>query len=82
MKFYKVPRGYASTEEVGFDEIEEGAIVYMNPYYVAEDENPKKYFVMELSKGFALIADTKKMCERGEGHIYSIYDIDYYKNVF
>lgn len=81
MKFYKEPKGFEKTEEVGFDGIEEGAVVYMNPYYVGEDESPKKYFVMECSKGFALIADNKKMYERGEGYIYSIYDIDYYKNV-
>lgn len=79
-RFYKRPKGYVSTEEFGWAAIEEGAAVYLNPYYYGENEQLKKYFVMECSSGTALIASNKRMLNNGEGHLYSIYDIAYYKN--
>lgn len=54
--------------------------MYLNPYYYGENEQLKKYFVMECSSGTALIASNKRMLNNGEGHLYSIYDIAYYKN--
>ena len=35
-----------------------------------------KYFVCHLSKGFCLIADSKKEANNGIGYIYSVWDID------
>lgn len=58
-----------------YPEIEAGAKVKLNPYYVEEGKSQTRYFVMELSKGFCLLADNKRMYERGEGYIYSVWDI-------
>ena len=80
MKEKKPPKGYI---KVGNDypNIEDGAPVIMNHNYVREGESPRKYFVMEASKGIALIADNKRMLNNGEGYLYSIWSIDYYKEV-
>ena len=82
MKNYKAPKGFINTAVEGWDHIEDEAIVYIDPNYVAEDESPRKYFVSHLTRGFCLIADTKKELRDGVGNIYSIYDVAYYKNAY
>lgn len=69
------------TRKVGneYPQIEDGAKVYINENYVAEGEKKLKYFVCELSRGYALIADNKKDLANMEGRIYSIWDIDRYQ---
>lgn len=81
MKTVKIPKGYTKRTSGGNSHIEDGASVYINPSYIGKDESPKKYFVCELSDGFALIANTKKELNNGEGRIYGLYSIDYYKNI-
>jgi len=77
----KAPKGYTKTDWGNtYHKIDDGASVYLNPMYVRDGESPKRYFVTELSKGFCLVADNKRMLANGEGYIYSIYDIDYFKN--
>lgn len=77
-KFYKAPKGFRSTEEYGFDNIEEGMAVYLDPHYVREDESPRRYVVMNLGKT-VLLADNKKMYNNGEGYFYSLYSVNWYK---
>ena len=69
--------------EVGNDYpvIEEGAKVYVNPNYVREGENCMKYFIVELSKGYALLADNKRDLNAGKGYIFSVWDIDRYEDI-
>lgn len=78
-KYYKRPSGCIATEEVGHDAIEEGMIVYLNPCYVAEDASPRRYVTALLGDGHVLLADDKRMFNRGEGYIYGLYSIAYYK---
>ena len=75
----KVPKGYTAVSDE-YPQIDEGAPVYINRNYVRDGENPRKYFVCELSRGNALIADSKKDLSKYCGHIYSIWSIDSYKN--
>lgn len=72
-------KGFKEVHSGEYPQIEDGAKVYMNKYYVAEGESRLKYFICELSKGYALIADNKRDLRNGEGHIYSIWDIDSYQ---
>lgn len=75
----KVPKGYTAVSD-DYPQIDEGAPVYINPNYVREGESRRKYFVCELHRGNALIADNKKDLSECRGHIYSIWGIDCYKN--
>lgn len=79
MREYKAPKGYTKVGNE-YPQIDEGASVYITPSYVREDEKPKKWFVCELSKGYCLVADNKKDLNEGRGHIYSMWNIAYYKN--
>ena len=79
MAEYRIPRGYTRVENDDYSAIEEGAAVYINPWYVREGESPRRYFICELSKGYALLADNKKMLNNHEGYIYS-YVIEAYRN--
>lgn len=67
-KMVKVERGETP-------QIEEGARVTLIPGY----GSGTKYFVCELSKGFCLIADSKRDCNEGLGYIHSIYNIASYQ---
>ena len=80
MKYYKAPRGFNKVADEPHPHIEDGAIVYIEPPYVAEDESPRRMVVMEMSKGYYLIADNKRMYNKGEGYIFSLGQIAYYKN--
>lgn len=81
MKTYKAPKGFTKLEESNYNaEIYDGATVYLNPMYVREDESPRKIVVMETSGGTFLLADNKRMYNKGEGYLYGRYSIAYYKN--
>ena len=80
MKNYKAPKGFTRLEDEPNARIEDGAVVYLEPAYVAEDESPKKIVVMELSSNNYLLADNKRMYNNGEGYIYSKWSIAYFKN--
>ena len=81
MKTYKVPRGFTRLQDEPNAVIEDGAIVYLDPAYVREDESPKKYVVMETpSGGTFLLADNKRMYNNAEGYLYSKWSIAYFKN--
>lgn len=51
-----------------------GQAVNLYPAYGAG----KKYFVCYLSDGFCLIADSKKDCQKEEGYIHSLSNINSY----
>lgn len=53
----------------------EGAKVYLRDCY----GGGLKYFVCELTKGFCLIADSKKDYNDGRGYIHHISDIAKYQ---
>lgn len=79
MKYYRVPSGFKKVEDDSV--IYDGATVYLNPAYVAEDESPRRIVVMETPRGGTyLLADNKKMYNKGEGYLYGKYSIAYYKN--
>ena len=80
MREYKAPKGFTKVVDGERPVIDEGAPVYISPYYVAEGESPKKYLVMEVGSGSVLLADNKRMLNKGEGYLYSIWNIEYYKN--
>ena len=40
-----------------------------------------KYFTCHLTKGFCMIADTKKDAYNGMGYIHSVYDIDKFEEI-
>lgn len=81
MKTYKVPSGFKRVADEANPHIEDGAIVYLEPRYVAEDESPRRIVVMETpSGGTYLLADNKRMYNKGEGYLYGAYSIAYYKN--
>lgn len=80
-RYYKAPKGFTKVTEVKDPHIDDGAVVYIEPPYLREDESPRKYCVCELPSGnHYLIADNKRMLNQGEGYIYSIWQIAYYKN--
>lgn len=79
MKTYKTPRGFNKVEDDSV--IYDGAVVYLNPAYVAEDESPRRIVVMETpSGGTYLLANNKRDYNKGEGYLYGKYSIAYYKN--
>ena len=81
MKTYKAPKGFTRLEDEPNAYIEDGAIVYLNPMYVAEDESPRRIVVMEMpSSGTFLLADNKRMYNKGEGYLFGRYSIAYFKN--
>ena len=81
MKYYKAPSGFKKVADEPHPHIEDGAIVYLDPMYVAEDESPRRIVVMETpSGGTYLLADNKRMYNKGEGYLYGSYSIAYYKN--
>lgn len=81
MKNYKVPKGFNKVADESHPNIEDGAIVYLDSMYVGEDESPRRIVVMETpSGGTYLLADNKRMYNNGEGYLYGIYSIAYYKN--
>lgn len=81
MKHYKTPRGFTALDDDPHAHIEDGAIVYLHPMYVAEDKSPRRYVVMECpSGGTFLLADDKRMYNKGEGYLYGRYSIAYFKN--
>ena len=53
-------------KQIGYTQ---GQVVYINPAYDIE-RNGKKYFADYLSKGYMLLADTKKDALNGVGCIY------------
>ena len=81
MKYYKAPKGFTRLQDEPNAYIEDGAIVYLEPMYVAEDESPRRIVVMETpSGGTYLLADNKRMYNKGEGYLYGKYSIAYFKN--
>lgn len=74
----KVPAGYTKVSDGDYSDIEQGAVVYINPNYAKSDKDARKFFVTQLSGGCALLADNKSQLSREEGHIYDC--IEYYKN--
>ena len=78
MKYYKVPSGFKKVEDDSV--IYDGATVYLTPAYAAEDESPRRIVVMETCSGTYLLADNKRMYNKGEGYLYGKYSIAYYKN--
>lgn len=81
MKTYKKPSGFTKLEDEPNAEIYDGAIVYLEPMYVGENESPRRIVVMETpSGGTYLLADNKKMYNKGEGYLYGRYSIAYFKN--
>lgn len=73
-------KGFTKVIDNEYPVIDDGAQVIINRHYVRDDESPKKYFITELTRGYCLLADSKKQFNEGRGTIYSIYDIEYYKN--
>lgn len=81
MKNYKAPKGFTRVADEPHALIEEGAIVYLEPAYVAENESPRRIVVMETpSGGTYLLADNKRMYNKGEGYLFGKYSIAYFKN--
>lgn len=80
MKTYKAPRGFKKVSDEKHPHIEDGAIVYLEPSYVGDDESPRRIVVMETNSGTFLLADNKRMYNKGEGYLYGSYSIAYYKN--
>ncbi len=81
MKNYKVPSGFTELNDNNYDApIYDGATVYLNPAYVREDESPRRIVVMETTSGTFLLADNKRMYNKGEGYLYGRYSIAYFKN--
>lgn len=80
MKTYKAPKGFTRLEDEPNAYIEDGAIVYLEPAYVGEDESPRRIVVMELTSNNYLLADNKRMYNKGEGYIFSKWSIAYFKN--
>lgn len=76
----KLPKGFVNAEEAGYDGLWDGAPVIIDKRY-AGDESPRKYFVCELSKGFCLLADDKKMLKEQRGYIYHTSVIECYKKL-
>lgn len=80
MKTYKAPRGFNKVADESHPIIMDGATVYLDPMYVGEDESPRRIVVMETCSGTYLLADNKRMYNKGEGYLYGSYSIAYYKN--
>lgn len=81
MKVYKAPKGFTALANDPHAAIEDGAIVYLEPMYVAEDESPRRIVVMKTPSGSAfLLASDKRMYKKGEGYLYGRYSIAYFKN--
>ena len=76
----KAPRGFNKVADEPHPNIENGAIVYLEPAYVGADESPRRIVVMETCNGTYLLADNKRMYNKGEGYLYGRYSIAYYKN--
>lgn len=80
MKNYKAPKGFTRLEDEPNATIYDGATVYLEPAYVGEDESPRRIVVMEASGGTFLLADNKRMYNKGEGYLYGRWSIAYFKN--
>lgn len=63
----------ATSENI--EHIGECAKVKLNPAY----GSGTKYFVCYLSKGFCMLADSKRDCRDGLGYIHSIWNINAYE---
>lgn len=76
-----VPNSFipVSDDADDYSMIEGGAVVYINENYVKEGSSAKKYFITEIRPGYALLADTKRDFDAGQGKIYS-WVIESYKN--
>ena len=80
MKNYKAPKGFTRLEDEPNALIYDGATVYLEPAYVGEDESPRRIVVMEINNNTFLLADNKRMYNKGEGYLYGRYSIAYFKN--